>query len=214
MKSLLNIFETYLLVLVHPYRIHQSLRHGLPLINHTFSVKSLNLSEAIGISWIFSIVKGFTKLTILNVFLLAFWSLHTEDFPIISDILQGAGFTSYYFFLFTITLDIIFFPILAFVSTEIWSWVIKLFTHFLNKDLPAEKIADQITTHALSSYLFSIIPVIGDFIQTIVYYFLLYTGLRANLEASRPLALIILISPLLIIFMILAILSLALFYFI
>ena len=51
MKSLTELMETYLLVLVHPFRIHQQFRHQLALPgqeNHLH--EPLKLSEALGIS--------------------------------------------------------------------------------------------------------------------------------------------------------------------
>jgi len=97
---------------------------------------------------------------------------------------------------------------MTFFTSEIWSFFIKLYARLLNPNLDAEKIADQIVTHALSSHLFGMIPVLGDFIQMIFYHFLLYAGLRANLETTRSLALLILITPAVLIFMLLTIVSL------
>ena len=71
-------------------------------------------------------------------------------------------YTTYYFFLFSAALDIIFYPIGAIVVTEVWNWVIKLYAKWLNPELPADEIAQQITTSALSSNLFNIVPFAGD----------------------------------------------------
>jgi ABC-type multidrug transport system permease subunit len=70
-----------------------------------------------------------------------------------------------------------------------------MYSKWLNPDQDHEEIADQITTHALSSNLFTIIPFLGDLIQSGLYYFLLYAGLRSNLGASRSLAWVILLTP-------------------
>ena len=196
MRFILELVETYIMVLIHPYRIHQQFRYHLALPgqeNHLFA--PLTLSEALGISWVFAIVRGLGKLLLMNFFLQSFLNLQSDRFPVLQDLIISSGISTYYFLLFSAALDIIFFPISALVMTEIWSWVIRIYSKWLNPDLPHEEIADQITTHALSSNLFSIIPFLGDLIQSALYYFLLYAGLRSNLGASRSLAWVILLTP-------------------
>lgn len=193
MKSL---FETYLMVLVHPFRIHQQFRYRLALPNHDgYLYEPLTLAESIGISWVFALVKGLSKLIIMTFFLKSFLSMQSENFPFLQELFKSSGTSTYYFLLFSAALDIIFFPISTMIMTEVWAWVIKRYTKWLNAELPAEEIADQITTHALSSNLFTIIPFVGDIIQSLLYYFLLYAGIRSNLGASRSLTWVILMTP-------------------
>ncbi len=188
--------ETYLMVLVHPFRIHEQFRHRLPLAGQDGHVyQPLTLAEAIGISWIFSILRGLFKILILLFMLKSFLSMESGDFPFLADLLENSKSRAYYFLLFSAALDIIFFPITTLVLTELWAWVIRLYATWLNPELPGETIADQVTTHALSSNLFYIVPFIGDVIQHFLYYFLLYAGLRSNLGASRSLAWVILLTP-------------------
>ena len=138
--------------------------------------------------------------------------MQSESFPILQDLLVSSGLSTYYFLLFSASLDIIFYPITALVMTEVWAWMIRLYSKWLDPELPHEEIADQITTHALSSTLFSIIPFIGDIIQSFLYYFLLYAGLRANLGTSRSLAWVILITPTLLAIMFFSTLAVGVFY--
>lgn len=196
MNNFKSMIETYLMVLIHPFRIHQQFRFNLPIPNHEGHVyEPLTLAESLGISWIFAILRGLARIIILNFFLHSFLSMQSEEFPFLQDLLQSSGASSYYFFLFSAALDIIFFPIGTIVMTEVWAWVIRKYSEWLNPELPHEDIADQITTHALASNLFSIIPFIGDLIQALLYYFLLYAGLRSNLGATRSLAWVILLTP-------------------
>lgn len=196
MRSILDLIETYFMVLVHPFRIHQQFRYNVALPgqnNHFFA--PLKLSEALGISWVFAIIRGLAKLVLMNFFLQSFINMQSESFPVLQDILISSGLSTYYFLLFSASLDIIFFPVTALVMTEVWSWFIRMYSKWLNPELDHEAIADQITTHALSSNLFTIIPFLGDLIQSALYYFLLYAGLRSNLGASRSLAWVILLTP-------------------
>jgi hypothetical protein len=213
MKSILDLLETYLMVLVHPFRIHQQFRYQVALPgqdNHLFA--PLKLSEALGISWVFAIVRGLAKLVLLNFFLQSFVSMQSESFPVLQDLIVSSGISTYYFLLFSASLDIIFFPVTALIMTEVWSWMIRTYSKWLNPDLPHEEIADQITTHALSSNLFSIIPFLGDMIQSGLYFFLLYAGLRSNLGASRSLAWVILMTPTLLGIMLFSLFGFAVFY--
>jgi hypothetical protein len=213
MKNLSKLLETYLIVLVHPFRIHQEFRFRLPLPKHDgVRYDPLTLAESLGISWVFAIIRGLVKVIILNFFLASFLSFQSESFPFLQELMRSSGISTYYFLLFSAGLDIIFFPIGAIVVTEVWAFVIRKFSGWLNPELPAEEIADQITTHALSSNLFSIIPFFGEVIQTLLYYFLLYAGLRSNLGASRSLAWVILLTPTLVAMMAFSVLLFMFFY--
>lgn len=201
------------MVLVHPFRIHQQFRHELPIPNHEGKIYCpLTLAESLGISWVFAVVRGLTKIIFLNFFLQSFLSMQSESFPFLQDLLKSSGSSTYYFLLFSAALDIIFFPLGALVMTEVWAWVIKRYSQWLNPELPHDLIADQITTHALSSNLFTIIPFVGEIIQAGLYYFLLYAGLRSNMGASRSLAWIILMTPTMFLLMVLSLLGFTVFY--
>lgn len=213
MKSITQMIETYLMVLVHPFRIHQQFRHALPIPNHEGHIyEPLTLAESLGISWVFAILRGLMKIIIMNFFLQTFIEMQSENFPVLQEILLSSGTSTYYFLLFSAALDIIFFPIAMIVMTELWAWVIRKYAGWLNPNLPADEIADQITTHALSSSVFMMIPFIGDLIQSGLYYFLLYAGIRSNLGASRSLTWVILLTPTLFLVMTLTLMAFIIFY--
>jgi hypothetical protein len=194
MKKLVEILETYLMVLVHPFRIHDQFRHQLPIPNHEGHLyPPLTLAESLGVSWVFAVIRGLARIIVLNFFLGSLLKLQSENFPFLQEFIQSSGASSYYFFIF-------------------WAWIIKRYSGWLNPDLPHDEISDQITTHALASNVFSIIPFIGDFVQSFLYYFLLYAGLRSNLGASRSLAWVILLTPTLLFFMFLCTFLFIVFY--
>jgi hypothetical protein len=212
-KNMSELLETYLMTLVHPFRIHQQFRHQLPLPNQDGHLyEPLTLAESVGISWVFAIVRGLFKIVILNFFLKSFLALQSPEFEVLQDLVRTSGFSTYYFFLFSAALDIIFYPIGALILTEVWSWIIKTYARWLNADLPGEEIAHQITISALSSNLFNIIPFVGEVIQFFAYLFLLYAGLRANLGASRSLAIVILLTPTVFLMMALSLIFFLIFY--
>jgi len=213
MKTLVEIFETYLMVLVHPFRIHDQFRHQLPIPNHEGHLyRPLTLAESWGVSWVFAVIRGLARIIVLNFFLGSLLKLQSENFPFLQEFIKTSGASSYYFFLFSAALDIIFFPVSSIVVTEVWAWIIKRYSGWLNPGLPHEEISDQITTHALASNVFSIIPFIGDLVQGFLYYFLLYAGLRSNLGASRSLAWVILLTPTLLFLMFISTVFFMVFY--
>jgi hypothetical protein len=213
MSNIRQLFETYFMVLVHPFRIHEQFRHPVAMFEYQGErFEPLTLAESLGISWIFAILRGICKILILNFFLLSFLSFQDENFPLLNDLMQSTGFSTYYFLLFSAAVDIIFFPITSLVVTQFWTWIIRTYANWLNPDLPSEDIADQITTHALSSNIFNLIPFIGDLFQMLGYYFLLYAGLRSNLGSSRSLAWVILLTPSLLALMILSLVFVGIFY--
>lgn len=213
MNNFIQLFETYLMVLVHPFRIHQQFRYNLPMPNQDGHLyEPLTLAESLGISWVFALIQALCKILILNFFLQTFLNLQSESFPVIQELMKSSGLSTYYFLLFSAALDVIFFPIITLAVTEMWAWVIRLYSNWLNPEAPKDIIADQITTHALSSCLFNIIPVIGGMAQFCSYFFLLYAGLRFNLGASRSLSWVILLTPLLIGLMLLSLMMVGLFY--
>lgn len=213
MQSVIPLIETYLMVLVHPFRIHQQFRFQLPIPHHDGKIYApLTLAESLGISWVFSAIRGLFKIVLMNFFLQSFLSMQNERFPFLQELVRGSGSSTYYFLVFSAALDIIFFPLAALVLTEVWSFIIRKYAGFLNPALPADEIADQITTHALSSNVFSIIPFVGEVIQTGLYYFLIYAGLRSNLGASRSLAWVILLTPTVIFLMLLSLFLFMIFY--
>ncbi len=212
LRSLKELFETYFMVLVHPFRIHYQFRHQIALPGFVGQIfEPLKLSEAVSISWFFAMLRGLFKILILNFFLQSFLEMQSEDYPLLQEIVLSSGLSTYYFLLFSAALDIIFFPIATLVITEFWAWVIRSYSKWLNPEAPHEEIADQITTHALSSNLFQIVPVLGDIIQPMLYLFLIYAGLRTNLGASRSLAMVIISTPTVLLLMLLGGLGFTLF---
>lgn len=212
MQSTLRLFETYLLPIVHPFRIHRHFYMSSPLPGREGEkVDALNLSEALLFSWIFAVLKGLMRIVLINIFIQSFIAFQSENFPFFEMVAQEAGLTTYYFLLFSAMLDIMFFPIITMVTTEFWNWVIRVFAKIMNYEGDREEVAHQITVTALSSYVFFLVPLIGELIQAAMYYLMLYAGLRENLRASRSLAFVILMAPAVILLMLLCLAGLIIF---
>lgn len=175
-------------------------------------IEALSLPEALMFSWVFAVLKGLMRIVLINILIQSFISFQSENFPFFEMIAQEAGLTTYYFLLFSAILDIVFFPILTMVTTEFWNWVIRSFAKLMKFEGDADEVAHQITITALSSYVFFLVPLIGEVIQAFMYYLMLYAGLRENLRASHSLALVILVAPVILLVMVLSLASLTIFY--
>src|SRR5690606_40599713 len=66
MNSFKDVLETYFTVLLHPFKVHGQFRFQMSSTSE-FSLKPLTLAEAVGVSWVFCIVRGFLKILILNL---------------------------------------------------------------------------------------------------------------------------------------------------
>lgn len=213
-KKFISKLETYLLVVIHPFKIHQQFHSQIPLYSYDSSLQvPLTLAESLGFSWIFSFLRGLFRIIFLNLFLNLLFTFQSDSLSLLEEMMRDSGLMTYSFFLITLALDVIFFPIGQFILTEFWSFLIKFYAKILNPQLPVAEISQQISVHALSSNVFLLIPVVGDVIQSFYYIFLLYAGLRANLCASRSLSLVILMTPILALIMLIALILVIGFYF-
>ena len=195
MKSLIDYAHTYFLCLMRPGRMHDWLKHGIPLWEGEVLPPEPTLAQQLGLSWAFAVLQGISKLVLLNVILQALLSYQNENGFFFDLVDTQNGLIPYYVMLFSTSLDIIFFPVITLIITEFWVWVVGLFARWMHAEGESTEIAHQVTNVALSSNFFLAVPIIGVFLQKIAWLFLMYTGLRRNLGATRSLTIVILIAP-------------------
>ncbi len=197
--------------LMRPGRVHDWLRRGVPLWEGA-ELPRPGLTEFLGMSWAMAVVQGMSKLLLANLLIQAFLSFQNEGGAFFSLVETQDGLWPYYVLVFSTALDIVFFPILTLVITGFWNFVIRIFGGFLGLEEDREERAEQITTVALSSHAFLLLPVLGPFLQKIAWFFLAYVGLRRNLGASRSLSVVILLTPTVVSAMFISLVALAVFY--
>lgn len=211
MQTLAAYLHSYTLCLLRPRLMLDWLQHGIPPYGDE-ELPRPELSYQIGVSWALAIVQGIARLMIANVLVQLFLSYQNEDNLFSTFVDAQDGLFPYYILVFSSALDLIFFPILTLVMTEVWSFILRLYAGFLEVEGDHQDIATDITNVALSSHFFLILPVIGVFFQQLAWLYLLYVGCRHRLGASRALSLIILITPTVVILMVTCLLVLGLFY--
>jgi hypothetical protein len=213
MNQVVSYLHVYALCLVRPRAILDWLRHGvLPYVDGDHQLPRPEITGQLGISWMFAIVQGIVRVILANLIVQLFIHYHNEELFFFTLVDVADGLFPYYVLLFTTALDLVFFPILTLIVTEFWNFVLRHYAYWLDVPGDHDDISRQITTVALSSHFFLVLPVIGVVFQQIAWLYLLYVGCRHQLGATRSLALVILITPTVLLLMGISLLVLTIFY--
>jgi hypothetical protein len=191
--SLIEFFQTYIHYLIHPFKSHDALMGYTTDLS--FTPKKISVYEALGASWVFIVVNGIVRIFLINFVLLAFLKLMQNEMGILTQVVDSDGLLGFYFLILSTILDVIFYPLFMLFLIQFWEFVIKIFARLLGHQENIEDKARSIMTVALSSHVFSIVPVFGNMAQKISAVILMYAGLRKQLNASPMLACCILAVP-------------------
>ena len=211
MNALLPYFHSYALCLLKPKLMLDWMRFGIaPYADDNLPYPEVGVQ--IGISWSFSIIQGLSRIVLANLMMHLFIHFQNENdfFYALVDVQDGLF--PFYFLLFTTALDLVFFPIVALITTELWNFILKFYANRLQVEGDRDGIVRDITSVALSSNFFLVVPIIGVVFQKITWMILLYIGCRHNLGASRSLAVLILMTPTVVMLMGVSLLALGIFY--
>ncbi|MGK0367744.1 MAG: hypothetical protein ACI9QD_000883 [Thermoproteota archaeon] len=187
---ILRLFDSYFYALTHPFQIHDEWIYPVSIRRH-----KLSLVEVISISWVFQLIRVLILLT-LSFYLSTRMDIIHETSRILSYFIPDTKVTGHVFFIISIGLEVIFFPVISYFFAKLWSFLIEFYANLLELDEEEkEVVGDQIMTVSLTSNFFKIIPFVGDVIYQLMSFFLLYAGLRRSLRASRSLSLLIIATP-------------------
>ena len=213
MNMLLPYFHSYVLCLLKPRAALDWLRFGtVPDIAQGVELPGPELTSQLAISWVFAIVQGLARLLLANLMVQLFLYYQNENDFFYALVNVEDGLFPYYVLLFTTALDLVFFPIITLVMTEFWNFVLRQYARWLRVEGDPVEVARDITTVALSSNFFLILPIVGVVFQQFAWLYLLYVGARHQLGASRTLAVLILFTPTVVMLMTLSLITLAGFY--
>jgi hypothetical protein len=211
MNALIPHFHSYLLCLLRPKLVLDWLKHGIA----PYSDQELpfpDLAPQISISWAFAVVQGLSRLLMANLIMQLFIHFQNSNNFFFSFIDVQDGLFPYYFMLFSTALDLVFFPIIAFVTVEFWNFIFRTYAGFLKVSGDRDEIAKDITNVALSSNFFLLLPIIGIVFKQLAWLYLLYVGCRHQLGASRVLTILILATPTVLMLMAVSLVTLIIFY--
>mgnify|MGYP001627361022 CR=1 FL=1 len=195
MQALWPYLHSYALCLLKPRQMLDWLAHGIRPYGDEGELERPDLVSQVALSWAMALVQGFARLLMANVLVQLFLAYHNHNdlFSFFIDVQDGLF--PYYFLVLSTALDLVFFPILTLVQTQVWAFVLRLYARALH--LPGDEgdIAEQVTNVALSSHFFLLVPIIGPVFQQLSWLYLLYVGCRHRLGASRSLSIVILLTP-------------------
>lgn len=183
-----EIFESYLLAFLHPFKMADYCQHNIPLDARSMhDLKKLELRESVATSWVFHLVRGILQLLmlLLVVKLLNFETGDAAIDQVLGTIIEQKNKSSFLFFMFPLAISIIFYPLTTMVIAEIWVYLIKFFIWLSKAPVDAQKTSHSIVANALTSNLLCIIPIIGEIFQTMLFYFYLYVGIKKQLNFSH-----------------------------
>lgn len=200
MRSLLL---SYSYALLHPFEVNK-LYKKMRLFGQTqmrlggFTLKRLELTESLSISWLIFIFRSIFN--ILALHLLALF-IEYSDFSIFSDSLPGINrslFGNRIFFL-ALAFEVIFFPVITWIYVEFWRIFIGFMGALFEKsEANLEAVCEEILVVSLSSNLLRLIPLVGEFSFGVSRVLALFAGLRVNLGFSLSQAIICLTAPFLV----------------
>lgn len=213
MNNVLPYLHSYALCLLRPRVMLDWLRHGIaPYADGEHELPQPELTGQLAVSWMFAVIQGIVRILLANFMVQLFLHYQNEDNFFYSFVDVEDGLFPYYVLLFTTALDLVFFPILTLIVTEFWNFILRQYARWLKVDGDVDDVARDITTVALSSHFFLVLPVIGVVFQQIAWVYLLYVGCRHHLQATRLLSIVILITPTVLMLMSISVFSLAIFY--
>ena len=211
MNAIFPYFHSYALCLLRPKMMLDWLKFGIA----PFADRELPYPEVgvqIGISWSFAILQGLSRLVLANMMMHLFIHFQNANDFFYALVNVQDGLFPYYFLIMTTALDLVFFPIVTLIKTELWNFVLKFYANRLKVEGERDELVRDMTSVALSSNFFLVVPIIGVVFQQLSWMILLYIGCRHHLGATRSLAFLILMTPTVVMLMGVSLLALGIFY--
>ena len=196
--QIVDYFQTYFYYLIHPFKTHDAFMGKSTGLSYT--PMKLSVYESLGASWMFVVVNGIIRIFLVNFVLYAFLKVSGTELGLLSSLTNEDGMLGFYFLILSTILDVIFYPLFTLFLIQFWEFVIRLFARFLGEQENIDDKARSIMTVALSSHIFSVVPILGSMAQKFAAVVLMYAGLRKQLNASAALSVCIMMFPVLLMF--------------
>lgn len=188
------LFLTYIQYLIHPFESHKKLLNS----DFSSSFQKLSVYESLSFSWIFILINALGRVIILNFVLLAFKDIILSSTFDLSEIMNFDDFGQFYFFIFSIILDVIFYPLFAFFLIQFWEVIFSFYARLLKTTGDVSDKIHNILAVSFSTQMLKVVPILGGMAQSIASFISVYAGIRIQLQASPLLSLCILFTPFLI----------------
>lgn len=182
--GMLQSFTTYCLGVFHPNKIHRQWRES-QLHRRKSDVSHLSMSEAVTYSWIFVVLHATLQVIFLDVIVSEISILEKLPFAEFRQFfIPSLSFSAQAFYLYFLTLKVLFFPLGALILAKYWVFVLQLVGELLDDDEIDEQAAEDIVALSFSSYLFRFIPILGEPLQELWRSLILLMGIRTRYDLS------------------------------
>lgn len=188
-----NLFFDYFYVFFHPFKIYKDFHSG--------EKKPLAFVELMGVSWVFKIVRTFYYFMGIHFLL---WLVNQGLSESILDVISNKKI-----FFYWVLVGVIFYPLFLWLLAKFWIVIVRFFCILYGKD---EVILDvnNVCYNSLTSQGLLVVPVVGEVLVPFAFLFFLFAGLKNSLRFTTLQAILVIISPVFIFFLMLT-LSLAYF---
>jgi hypothetical protein len=209
-----ELFRNYINIFFHPFISHEELRSKRSDIDHGHVLSvvggaefnrgkvvldegnsgEVTFTEALGVSWVFLMIKTFYSLIFIHIGIHFFQYLgnHTEFKKIL---LPGLQVGSQKLSLFIVLLEVALFPLFVWVYVKFWSVIILFFSNLFETPNSEEGVR-QVVNYSLTSHFFYLIPIFGELGKHVSSLFLIFAGLKRNLGLNNLQSLLVIVSPL------------------
>jgi hypothetical protein len=190
-----EIFDSYLTIFMHPFKIYDYFAEGIPLQGRELSpIKRLSLTETLSVSWFITIIRSLLDLLILNFALSAVAEYFTDNDNFFTLLGLTSSFAGYYFFLIKLVVETLTFPLITFAWAVFWEFLIKHIGLFLG-DEEAEQKAHLIVTNSLTTNFIKIVPIFGDIAQGLLSTVHIFAGMKKSFGLDSKSALLAISLP-------------------
>ena len=192
-------FRSFFLSLMSPLKMMDYYLDNIPLPEEEGEDLKLKLSESILCAWSFHI--GNAIISVLFYFLMSssITSSLVEMLEVADAVIPKKFLTPHTFFIFSLAQDMILFPLFAYLGIKLSTLFIRFYAFVLGDNIKDSDI-ESVFNIALSSHTLSIIPIVGVSFQKLFYWVYFFLGTRKLFKGSNFIALMVVISPYLLLF--------------
>lgn len=163
--------------------------------------RSITYVELMGISWALHMLYAFYSIFALYLGVKSYdYFSSSKDFS--HFVLESFSFKLQKMSLISTLFGVVFYPFIFQFAYKFWQALFRFYSKLFESDsIALEEEGEEILSSAFSSNLFLMIPIIGNVLSNIAFYFFLYQGLRRKYEFTSLQASLVLITPLFLMFL-------------
>lgn len=163
--------------------------------------EKLNYFELLGISWLFHFVYAFYSVFAIYLGLLTYDYVSANN-TISKMVYSSFNLTIQKYALIIGISEAILYPVVFHFSYRFWVFLLQFYSQIFNVEVNQEENVEDILTAIYASNIYLMIPVLGKLISFIAQGFLLYKGLLKKLNFTNLQAVLVLLTPFFMIFLV------------